>query len=77
MTTFSEEFAKFQNPTDMVIELLRNTLSALLGELQEKQRDFFHRLYPEGVDALPEWQLKNAIDQCQRTIAKNRAAQAA
>jgi len=47
----------------------RDELSQMLNQCTGAQQAFFNRLYPKGV---PEKKLMNAIDLCERTIAKNR-----
>ena len=55
---------------DYTEKFLRDRLEDALSKVTDRQRDFFNRLYPKGVPSTVE-ALENAIDQCERTIAKN------
>jgi len=37
----------------------------------QPQQDFFKRIFPHGIDRIPEEKLDNAYDLCYRTIVKN------
>lgn len=52
----------------------REETAKLLIQCTDKQVEFFHRLYPKGVHSMPEKDLDNAYDLCQRTIIKNNKA---
>lgn len=54
----------------LVEKFKRNLLQCRLDECTISQRDFFHRIFPNGV---PEEKLTSAIDLCDRTIKKNKA----
>ena len=51
----------------------RATLQALLDQCSEPQRALFAKLYPDGV---PVASLDSATRLCERTVAKNKAADA-
>lgn len=51
---------------------IRDTLKDLLSQCTEKQQAFFLRMYPEGIDKMSESKIANAIDQCERTVIKNK-----
>ena len=53
---------------DDVEEFLRNKIETKLYECTEKQVDFFHRIFPDGV---PTEKLESALDLIERTIKKN------
>lgn len=71
MTTFAEAFSKFTPPEQTALAALRAQLVGLLPQLTKGQRDFFDRLFAEGVDGMTVERLNTAIDLCHRTIAKN------
>jgi hypothetical protein len=72
MSGFTEEFAKFRTPKQIVRDALTIELISLLAECTEPQRQFFERIFPEGIDKISEDSLRNAVGLCQRTITKNR-----
>ena len=49
----------------------REHIKELLGQCTEKQRDLFNRIYPMGIDKMPDDKIDWAISQCERTIKKN------
>lgn len=51
---------------------LRETLRTLLSQCTKAQQEFFHKIYPYGIDHIKYTQLNTAIMQCQRTIQKNK-----
>lgn len=51
-------------------EFKRSLLKKLLSQCNEKQVDFFNRLYG-SVEEIPERMILNAIRQIERTIEKN------
>lgn len=53
----------------LIQEFARNKLKELLGQCTEEQQAFFQKMYPKGPSA---GQIEHAIDQCYRTILKNR-----
>jgi hypothetical protein len=66
--------AAFRKPNEIVTDALRAELVTLLPRLTEKQRAFFDKVFPGGIDAQPDDKLKTAISLCQRTIQKNEAS---
>jgi hypothetical protein len=72
MSGFTEEFAKFRTPGQIVRDALTTELRSLLAECTEPQRQLFGRMFPAGIDKIPEDGLRSAIDLCQRTVTKNR-----
>ena len=48
----------------------RGLLKEALEQCTEDQQAFFHRIFPKGV---PEKDIVNAIDLCERTISKNQS----
>lgn len=48
----------------------RGLLKEALEQCTEDQQAFFHRIFPKGV---PEKDIVNAIDLCERTILKNQS----
>ncbi len=51
---------------------LRRVLFELLSQTTQAQQDFFEKLYPMGINQIPYEKLNWAIQQCQRTIQKNK-----
>ena len=51
-----------------IAEFTAGLLERRLALLTDKQRAFFHRIYPQGV---PSDKMVSAIDLCDRTIKKN------
>lgn len=51
---------------------LRRVLFELLSQTTQAQQDFFEQLYPMGINQIPYGKLNWAIQQCQRTIQKNK-----
>ena len=51
---------------------LRRVLFELLSQTTQAQQDFFQKLYPMGIEQIPYDKLNWAIQQCQRTIQKNK-----
>ena len=51
---------------------LRGVLFELLSQTTQAQQDFFEKLYPMGINQIPYEKLNWAIQQCQRTIQKNK-----
>ncbi len=72
LTPFGKEFARFPTPSQITLDALRSHLTGLLPELWDNQRALLDRMYPKGAAVMSEPELKNAIDLCHRTIAKNR-----
>lgn len=64
----------FKTADEIILSTLRAEVARLLSECTDRQRAFFGKLYPEGLDSMSEHKLKNALDQCQRTILKNEKA---
>lgn len=54
------------------LDFMRGEVREALAQCTPKQQAFFARLYPQGVDRLPERKLLVAHDQCIRTAEKNR-----
>lgn len=71
MSTFKEEYSKFKTPKEIIREALEGELNFCLIEVTEKQKDFFFRIWPKGVESIPYEDLSGAIDLCHRTMAKN------
>lgn len=59
-------------PIDQLVEeFKRDHLHGLLNVCSLEQQDFFYRLYPDGVESVPEKNLVSAIGLCKRTITNN------
>ncbi len=54
--------------------VLRDELRSLLSQCTEPQVNMFNRMYG-SVETIPFKKMKTAIDQCERTIAKNNSQQ--
>lgn len=68
------EATKYKNvgATQKRIEAFtRKCLKDLVAQLPDDQRAFFFKLYPEGIGKLALAKVPWAIEQCERTIAKN------
>ena len=70
---WNAELSKLRTGKDIALSSLREEVRRLLPNLTVGQADFFSRLYPEGIDAMSQRRLENAINQLQRTIIKNNA----
>lgn len=57
---------RFEQVTE---EFQRSYIDGLLAQLTDDQRNFFHRLYPNGI---LKKDLHNAAGLCERTIIKNK-----
>jgi len=66
--------SEFRTPARVVTDALRTECKSLLERCTTKQRAFFEKLFPGGIDAQPDERLKTAIGLCQRTIVKNQKA---
>jgi len=55
-----------------VKEFKRGLVRELLAQCTSEQQAFFDRLY-KGIEHIKEEQMRNAYDQCSRTLAKNKA----
>lgn len=75
--SFADEFAKFRKPMEIARAALRAELEERLAELTESQRAHFKKFWPSAPPAMSFDALKNAVDVCQRTVAKNRAGRPA
>lgn len=53
-----------------VQESLIAEIGRLLELCSDKQREFFGRLFPDGLEDLPEDELRNAHALCERTVTK-------
>lgn len=49
----------------------RGVLAELRDKLLPSQKEIFDRVYPCGVKKMPDSKINWAIEQCERTIAKN------
>lgn len=56
---------------NQVVEHKRSMIRDLLEQCTEKQQAFFKRLYPMGIEELPEDKMKRAYEQCEDTLIKN------
>jgi len=60
---------RISHPVEVEVEdLMRLRLHERLEKITKDQREFFNRLFPNGV---PKDKIMTAIDLCDRTIAKN------
>lgn len=71
--TFLEEFGKLRRCDDIARDAFLMELRMRLAECTIEQQQQFAKLYPEPIEKMSEKTLRLAIDQCGRTIAKNRA----
>ena len=46
----------------------RKILKKALSQCTQPQQDFFHKMYPGGIDNIPEEKLSWAITQCENTL---------
>lgn len=70
---FTEEFTKIRKPDEVVYQSLKAAVESALAECTDKQRAFFPKVFPKWPDNMSEEKLRDALDLCNRTIAKNRA----
>lgn len=70
---FVEEFAKIATPDQIIKNSLIYALSQMLAELTEEQKAMFIKIWPIAIPNMSEAELRNALNLCNRTVAKNRA----
>lgn len=61
----------FKTPDQIELDALRGEVSILLRQCTEKQRAFFSKVFPCGVENMDRDKLRTAVGLCQRTISKN------
>ena len=64
MTEATNEF------DEKVKEFKRDLVRGLLNQCTEKQKAFFNRMY-KSIENIPEEKMRNAYDQCRRTLINN------
>ncbi len=56
---------------DIIDKMTRDLIKENLGKCTKEQRDFFKKLYPDGIKGIEYKNLTNALDQCLRQVEKN------
>lgn len=65
------------NYVDWIVRAaLVGALTSLLEECTDTQQTFFAKLYPSGILAMTETDLRSAIGLVRRTLVKNRSSSA-